>query len=79
MEALGEVFRSSGVPGEIWFEVVLPFLGTAGMLRLKKGRNACSLNTSTVNALSFGFDDEQTFFSGGYDAAVTRWLASSWN
>jgi hypothetical protein len=31
----------------------------------------CSMNSATINALAFV--DDQTFLSGGYDAAITRW------
>lgn len=32
---------------------------------------SCGLNSATINALAFV--DDQTFLSGGYDAATTRW------
>ena len=31
----------------------------------------CSMNSATINALAFA--DDLTFFSGGYDGAITRW------
>lgn len=52
--------------------LAVPGLTARARLRLPRGAAAeCALNTATVLALCFR--DEESLFSGGYDAAVTVW------
>ena len=45
-------------------------------IRLKRGvARDCALNTACVNALAF--ESETSFYSGGYDAAVTHWTLAA--